>query len=143
MNTIKLLYPKAKKYMKDNKRLIDLVSDAFKKITKLKDKEKRTELKGDFSLACNLTKDWANGTYKKIPTASLLKIIVAVIYFVMPIDLIPDFILGTGLLDDITVISFLLSSLKADLDDYKLFKIDEENNLTSDEEKSNIDKNEK
>ena len=61
----------------------------------------------------------------------------------MPIDLIPDFILGTGLLDDITVISFLLSSLKADLDDYKLFKIDEENNLTSDEEKSNIDKNEK
>lgn len=119
---LKTLYPKAKQYMKDHKRLSDILKKAFKKIGKLKDKETRKELMGDFYTSCELVRDWSNGAYRVIPKTSIMKIIVAIIYFVMPIDMIPDFILGTGLLDDATVISFLLASLKSDLDKYKSYK---------------------
>jgi len=143
MKSLKLLYPKAKKYMGDHKRLSDLIGKALKKITELKDKEKRKELTGDFYISCQLVKDWANGTYKQIPTGSVLKIVVGILYFIMPIDLIPDFILGTGMIDDVTVISFLLSSLKGDLDDYKKYKENdndelEKNNLTNEEKENTI-----
>jgi uncharacterized membrane protein YkvA (DUF1232 family) len=39
----------------------------------------------------------------------------AVIYFLNPLDLIPDFIPGIGYLDDATVIAFVFSSIRKDL----------------------------
>ena len=63
-----------------------------------------------------LIRAYANGTYREIPVASLLMILVAVIYFVSPIDFIPDFIPVAGFVDDALVISLALNQVKADLD---------------------------
>lgn len=139
MISIKLLYPKAKKYIKDHKRLTTLISKSLKKITNLKDKEKRKELMGDFYLSMQLVKDWSTGKYKGVSITSVIKIVAGILYFVMPIDAIPDFLLGTGLLDDFTIISYLLVGLKSDLDKYKIYK--EKTSLTE-KEKTNIIANE-
>jgi len=46
------------------------------------------------------------------PHAPRAVLIAALAYFVMPMDLIPDFIAGTGFLDDATVLGFALSAVQ-------------------------------
>ncbi|MEM7362327.1 MAG: YkvA family protein, partial [Bacteroidota bacterium] len=46
----------------------------------------------------------------------------ALIYFVNPFDAVPDLIPAAGLLDDATVIGFVIASVKQDIDNYKKLK---------------------
>lgn len=130
-NLFKQLFKQAKKYLDDRKRLKNLISKASDKSLKLKDKEKRKEFKDDVNSSISLLKDWSKKEYTEIPTKSILSIIAAMIYLVIPTDIIPDFILGTGMLDDAAVISFLLASIKNDIDKYKIFKLNNNNKKSS------------
>ncbi|HWR60151.1 MAG TPA: YkvA family protein, partial [Clostridia bacterium] len=47
-----------------------------------------------------------------------LLIIGSLLYLVFPVDIVPDFLIGLGILDDITVLTFVWIALKAELDDY-------------------------
>ena len=46
----------------------------------------------------------------------------ALAYVVFPIDIIPDFILGVGFLDDAFVLGFVVKQLSEEIDKYKKFK---------------------
>jgi len=46
----------------------------------------------------------------------------ALAYVVFPIDIIPDFILGVGFLDDAFVLGFVVKQLTEEIDRYKKFK---------------------
>ena len=46
----------------------------------------------------------------------------ALAYVVFPIDIIPDFILGVGFLDDAFVLGFVVKQLSGEIDKYKKFK---------------------
>lgn len=56
--------------------------------------------------------------YTTVPLQSLILIVAAVLYFVLPIDVIPDFLLGVGYLDDAAVIAWVVATLKKVLDDF-------------------------
>lgn len=73
----------------------------------------------DLKLLFDLIRDWKSGNYKGISVANILIVIGAVIYFVNPLDVIPDFIIGFGFLDDITVIGHVISSLKKEIQSYR------------------------
>lgn len=67
-------------------------------------------------MACvRLIKAYANGSYRKIPWTSLLMIVASVVYFVMPVDLIPDFLAGFGLLDDAALLGWTIRTFAADI----------------------------
>ncbi len=63
-----------------------------------------------------LVRAYAAGTYRDISWQSLLILVAAVVYFVMPVDLVPDFILGLGLLDDAAILGWTLRTLSRDLE---------------------------
>lgn len=46
----------------------------------------------------------------------------ALLYVLSPIDLIPDFIPGIGLLDDAAVFGAMLAAIHEDLQDYKAWR---------------------
>jgi len=46
----------------------------------------------------------------------LLYALAGVVYFVNPFDILPDFLLGLGFLDDASVIAFVMKSIKSELD---------------------------
>ena len=48
---------------------------------------------------------------------------VGIIYFVSPIDLIPDVIAGIGFIDDAAVIGLVVMQIKADLDNFLAWEI--------------------
>lgn len=68
--------------------------------------------------------------YTKISYHTVIMIISAFMYFVMPMDLLPDWI-PSGLLDDAVVLGWLANTLK---DDIYRFQLWEENENRSDED---------
>ena len=68
-----------------------------------------------------LFKDTVNGKYK-MPPASVAMIGGGLLYFILPADLVPDFIPVIGYLDDLAVLTTIMNSLKKEICDYRLWK---------------------
>lgn len=68
-----------------------------------------------------------NGNYKTKKRNFILAFI-TIIYVLSPIDFIPDFILGLGLLDDVALILFALSRISKEIDKFVLWE-KEKNNI--------------
>lgn len=110
------------------------------KATKLLDnaREKAEKRKGPLhdawekiQLFFSIFEDWIKGRYKKVPVKSIVMITVGIIYFVMPLDLIPDFLIGLGFGDDAAVLVFVFKQISNDLEDYKIWKA-EQNQMEED-----------
>ncbi len=69
-----------------------------------------------------MLKAYINGEYRQIPWRSLLMIIGSLIYFMMPLDLIPDFIPVTGFADDIAIIFLVFNSINEDIEAFLEFE---------------------
>ena len=77
--------------------------------------EKLKKVVNQVKLLYELIRSYIDGTYREIPWISIATAVAAVVYFLAPIDLIPDAIPGLGYIDDIFVIRFALSALGSDL----------------------------
>lgn len=65
-----------------------------------------------------LIRDWSTKKYDKIPMGSLISIISALAYVILPLDLISDVIPVLGYLDDAAVIAACLKLVNSDIQDY-------------------------
>ena len=74
---------------------------------------------GDLKLFVSLIKDYRLGAYKKFPFLSVAGIVFTLVYIISPIDLIPDYIIGIGQIDDAVVVGFCVYLLRKDLRKYK------------------------
>lgn len=63
-----------------------------------------------------MVRAYAKGDYRELPTKTIVAAAAAVIYFLNPMDLIPDVIPGVGYVDDIAVLLFAVAALEEDLD---------------------------
>lgn len=112
------LMKKAAKIIKNPSEVMDLISKVKKKIT---DKA-FAALVDDIRLLIAMIESYFKGEYKEIPTKSIITIIAVLLYAVMPLDVIPDFIPVAGLTDDISLIAFVLKMLHDDIKKYKDWK---------------------
>lgn len=76
----------------------------------------------DVPTLCLMVIDYAKGNYKEVPLATMVGIVVALVYFLSPVDLIPDAIPGLGQLDDAAVVLFAVNAAHNDIADYKEWK---------------------
>ncbi|MEX1308444.1 MAG: YkvA family protein [Eubacteriales bacterium] len=111
---------RADEYINDGDKAAELLENARKKAGKKKGS--LSKIWGRVQLLFGLLDDWIKGRYKVIPTKSIIMIIVAVTYFVIPLDLLPDFIIGLGFIDDVAVLGFVIGQINNDLEDYKTWK---------------------
>ena len=68
-----------------------------------------------------LFKDSVKGDYK-LHTANVAMIGGGLLYFILPADLIPDFIPLVGYMDDLAVLTTIMSSLKGEINAYRSWK---------------------
>jgi uncharacterized membrane protein YkvA (DUF1232 family) len=105
---------KAEEYASNPDQLNDLIDKASKKAN---DKMGPLDAIWKQLMACfRLIKAYAKGTYREIPWSSLVMLISSVVYFVMPVDLMPDFILAFGLLDDAALLGWTVKTFSSDIE---------------------------
>jgi len=71
-----------------------------------------------FFVLGRLIKAYALGHYREIPWKTLLLIVAAVIYFLNPLDLLPDLIPLTGLTDDFAVLLWVYNSVGSEINKF-------------------------
>jgi uncharacterized membrane protein YkvA (DUF1232 family) len=69
----------------------------------------------------SLFKDAVNGKYKLHPT-HVAMIGGGLLYFILPVDFIPDFIPVIGYLDDMAVLTTIMNSLSKEIGEYRIWK---------------------
>ena len=69
-----------------------------------------------------VVRDYANGTYRKLPWKAVAAIVAAGIYVVSPVDLIPDFLVPIGWTDDLLAVALTWGLVKRELRDYCAWK---------------------
>lgn len=77
----------------------------------------------NLKLIVPLVRDYWTGKYRKIPLLSIIGILFTAFYLINPLDLIPDYLLGIGQIDDVLVLALCVFLLEKDLQDYKRWKI--------------------
>jgi uncharacterized membrane protein YkvA (DUF1232 family) len=107
----------AEAYISDPRRLRKLIEDAIGKINIMP--------RGPFGetwpyllAMVRVMRDYQRAEYRDIAAPKLLIIIAAIIYFVSPFDVIPDWIPVLGHIDDAFVVALALKSVRADLDTF-------------------------
>lgn len=70
-----------------------------------------TNTQQKFYVLGRMAKAYASGNYRDISWKSMLIVLAAIIYFVNPIDLIPDLVPGLGLTDDFSILLWVYNTL--------------------------------
>ncbi len=113
-----------------NKKASELVNDKSKTLSKIEEglkiasanKGALSDVWSQLLLLFSLTKDYAKGSYVDIPKTTIVSVLAALLYFISPIDLVPDFIVGMGFLDDAFVLGFVYKSVSKELLKYQVWK---------------------
>jgi uncharacterized membrane protein YkvA (DUF1232 family) len=66
-----------------------------------------------------MVRAYKQGAYKEVPWRSLLLVLAALIYFVSPVDFMPDFLPLLGFTDDVAVILWVYSSIRGDIEKFR------------------------
>jgi uncharacterized membrane protein YkvA (DUF1232 family) len=111
---------KAKRYVESPEEMNSLLKKAFHKANH--NKNSLSEVWDKLQLLFELVKAWSKKDYRDISKKTIIMVIAAIIYFVSPIDLVPDFLVGLGIFDDVAVIGFTVKQISAELDRFKAWK---------------------
>lgn len=82
----------------------------------------RAKLVDYVKLVIRMIKNSVNGHYQHLPWQTLVMMLAGIIYFLAPIDALPDFIPVAGLVDDATILLWLGKSFQDDLSKYKAWE---------------------
>ncbi|MCY9183936.1 YkvA family protein [Bacillus halotolerans] len=83
----------------------------------------RKKLINHITIFCQMLRDWRNGDYPRSQIKTLLLLTAAVFYIIMPIDMIPDFVLGLGILDDAAVLGLIWTLVKKEMSQYEEWRL--------------------
>ncbi|MCQ6275058.1 DUF1232 domain-containing protein [Bacillus sp. V3B] len=111
---------KAKRYVENPEEMNSLLKKALHKA----DYKKKSldEVWDKLQLLFELVKAWSKKDYQDISKKTILMVIATIIYFVSPVDLIPDFLVGLGIFDDVAVIGFTVRQISSELERFKAWK---------------------
>lgn len=97
-------------------KISDLLEAVGGKLSNLdKSKKQVATLFDKVKTLMRMLRAYVSGEYREMPWKSLLMIIGALVYFLMPVDLIPDFIPVSGLADDLSILFLVYNSVNEDI----------------------------
>lgn len=97
-------------------------------VTKAEDKTSQSDKQGLKDLGTQvkalvrLVRSYKKGDYRNVSGKSMVLIVAGLLYFVSPIDAVPDFLIGAGLLDDATVLAFLFKTLSGEISAFQTWE---------------------
>jgi uncharacterized membrane protein YkvA (DUF1232 family) len=107
----------AEGYIKQPTRMKKLLTDAYQKASQKNEVGTLAhEAWETLQTMFRLIKASISGEYTGVPGTTVAAAVAVLIYFLSPIDLIPDFIPVLGLLDDVALVAWFSTTLKHEMD---------------------------
>ncbi len=75
-----------------------------------------------FMVCMRMAKAYANGSYREVPWKTIVIILAALIYFLNPIDIIPDVIPVLGFSDDFAVLAWVYHSIGSEVEKFLIWE---------------------
>jgi len=114
---------RAAKILQNKERLNQLLHRAGDKLKDANVKNiKNNSLVERIRVISRMIKAYVKGEYRQIKITNVLLLIAAVVYFVTPVDLVPDFIPITGFVDDFSIVIWVYSKMQQEIDNYMLWE---------------------
>ena len=110
----------AERVTRSPKRVRKVVRDAYDKIAEHSDEI--GQIRTDLPVLLRLTRAWLSGEYRRVPLKAIVLVVGAVLYFLNPLDVIPDFIPVIGYLDDAAVLGYVLRTLHGELERFRAWE---------------------
>lgn len=120
MNSLNENKEKAKAYLNDDEKMEKLFRDFEDKLKLIPKIGNRAS---DIAVLLSLIRAYIKKQYTDVSPSTIMLAVAGLIYVVTPVDLIPDYILGPGLLDDAAVIGIVLQAIQMDLNKYKKWQV--------------------
>lgn len=76
----------------------------------------------DLKLLQALCLAYWRGEYRAVSPKAILSIVAGLMYFLSPLDAIPDWIPGLGMLDDIAVLAWVMKNFDGELDAFRQWR---------------------
>jgi uncharacterized membrane protein YkvA (DUF1232 family) len=89
--------------------------------------QKYADIASRLNVLTRLTKAWRNEEYTEVSYVTVFLSVAILLYFVSPIDLVPDFIPIVGGLDDVLLLGFLLKMIDKEIERFLTWE--KENNF--------------
>lgn len=103
-----------------------LLTTAYGKLVDVDNKETgMQQLKTAGLTFIRLVKAYINGDYRNVATKSLVIGIAVLLYLVTPLDIIPDFIPGLGLLDDLSLMAWFVDAFSKEIEKFRAWEADQ------------------
>lgn len=116
MDKTKKIWEKAKETAGDKDRIKSALSTAGKKLKRIAENSNEfKEMKSKLEILMRMVQAHLAGEYRSFPVSSILLIVFALVYFITPTDLIPDFIPLLGFTDDASVVFLIARKLNRDI----------------------------
>ncbi|MBC3540160.1 YkvA family protein [Rufibacter sediminis] len=110
---------KAEEYVRQPLRIKQLLNDAYQKASEKKDFGTIAgEAVESLSTLIRMIKASVSGEYHGIPKNTVIMGVAVLIYFLSPIDMVPDWIPVIGLLDDVSLLAWFMTSIKTEMDKF-------------------------
>ncbi|WP_215226351.1 YkvA family protein [Echinicola shivajiensis] len=113
-----LYQSKAEKIVRSKEQLENLIHKVSDKLQAVSENPTVQEVKLYISVIIRMIKAYCNNEYRSFSSKTLALLVLGLLYFVMPLDLIPDFIVGLGYLDDLSVLLAITKSIQHDIQNF-------------------------
>ncbi|MGT2895832.1 YkvA family protein [Streptococcus entericus] len=112
-------YKKAEDLLKDDAKMEPFLEKLEKKIKWIPFVSQ--EIKS-IPILISMVRSYWKGEYKTVPIKSIIAIVSALIYFLSPLDVVPDWIPFLGQMDDALVIATVWKQVHKDIEAYREWK---------------------
>ena len=119
----KLLFEEKAKTIANSKgKLNKLLHNVSVKLQKFGENPQVKEMTEHVDVLYRMVKAHVNGTYQGLSSRSVGLIALGLVYFITPVDLIPDFIPFIGYVDDLSVLLAVGKSLQTDIVKFRVWE---------------------
>ena len=126
MKLPRFAHARARRLVQSPRELLRLIEQAWSKQASAGKSRSLEPVLAELRMILDLLRAWARGKYSGVSNASLVLLVGAVVYFLMPADLVPDFILGLGFADDAAVIAWVVGTVRDELVKFRAWQASDE-----------------